>query len=223
MGTVQLFLADARELAAKEAESLSLLTAKRRAEAVSFRVEGARLLCCAAGLLLRKVLGVTQDKELTFGPLGKPSLACGGVEFSLSHAGHYAALAVSSQNVGIDVEPIKPPSVLPRKMFTKAELDWLAAHPEGESFCLLWTRLESALKAEGCGLAVECRAFSLLEPGDPWYWESMILDGHLFTCSAQSPVELQPVVLSAGDLLREGLTDPPFGGKPPADDVVSTN
>lgn len=210
MESVQLFLTDARELSGREAQCLPLLTAKRREEAVSYRIEGARLLCCAAGLLLRGVLGVTRDEELARGPQGKPSLARGGVEFSLSHAGHYAVLAVSGRTVGVDVEPVKPPPILPRKMFTQAELDWLSAQPEAEGFCLLWTRLESALKAEGCGLAGERRAFSLLEQGAPWYWESMTHDSHLFTCSALSPVELQPTVLSAAGLLRP---NPPFGGK----------
>lgn len=202
MSFVRLFLTDARGLAGREGECLPLLTPKRREEAESFRMEDARLLCCAAGLLLRKVLRVTRDEELVAGPMGKPSLARGGVEFSLSHAGHYAALAVSDWTVGVDVEPIRPPSVLPRKVFTQTELDWLAAHPEAEGFCLLWTRLESALKAEGCGLAGERRTFSLLEPGAPWYWESMTFDGHLFTCAAQEAFDLRFTALSAAALLR---------------------
>ena len=99
MGAVQLFLTDARTLAGREAESLPWLTEKRREEAGSFQNEEARLLHCAAGLLLRRVLCVTKDEELVIGPMGKPSLACGGVEFSLSHAGRYAALAVGDSAV----------------------------------------------------------------------------------------------------------------------------
>lgn len=202
MSFVQLFLTDARGLAGREAESLTLLSERRREEAASFRDEEARLLHCAAGLLLRRVLCVTRDEELAIGPMGKPSLACGGVEFSLSHAGHYAALAVSQETVGVDVEPVRPPHVLPRKVFTQAELDWFSAHPGPKIFCLLWTRLESALKAEGCGLGKAHRTFSLLEPGAPWYWESMAFDGHLFTCSAQSAVGLRATALPAAALLR---------------------
>lgn len=202
MGSIQLFLADARALAGREAECLSLLPPSRRKKAAAFRPEDARLLCCAAGLLLRRVLGVTRDEDLAIGPLGKPSLARGGEAFSLSHAGHYAALAVSGQTVGVDVEPIRPPAALPHKVFTATELDWLSSHTRPEEFCLLWTRLESALKAEGCGLAGERRTFSLLEPGAPWYWESICHDGHWITCAARSPVELRFKVLSTTDLLR---------------------
>lgn len=202
MDAIRLFLADARTLAGREAECLPLLPPNRRKEAAAFRPEDARLLCCAAGLLLRGVLGVTRDEDLATGPLGKPSLARGGEAFSLSHAGHYAALAVSGQTVGVDVEPIRPPAALPRKVLTGAELDWLSSHPGPEEFCLLWTRLESALKAEGCGLAGERRAFSLLESGAPWHWESVRYDGHWITCAARSPAELRFTVLSAADLLR---------------------
>lgn len=202
MNSIRLFLADARALAGREAECLPLLPPGRRSEAAAFRPEDVRLLCCAAGLLLRGVLGVTRDEDLAASPLGKPALARGGAAFSLSHAGHYAALAVSGQTVGVDVEPIQPPSALPRKVFTRAELDWLSSHPGPEEFCLLWTRLESALKAEGCGLTEGRRAFSLLEPGDPWYWESVRYDNHWVTCAAHSPVELRLTALSAADLLR---------------------
>lgn len=202
MSSVRLFLTDARGLAGREAVSLPLLSEKRREEAVSFRMEDARLLHCAAGLLLRKVLGVTKDEELVIGSMGKPSLAGGGVEFNLSHAGHYAALAVSEQAVGVDVEPIKLPNIFPRKVFTQGEADWFSAHPGSESFCLLWTRLESALKAEGCGLVNEHRTFSLLEPGAPWCWESLTFDGHLFTCASCSPMELRFTALSAAALLQ---------------------
>lgn len=201
MSEVRLYLTDASALAGRERECLPLLPPKRREEAAAFQVESARLLCCAAGLLLRRVLGVTRDGELSLGPLGKPALAAGGPEFSLSHAGRYAALAVSGRTVGVDVEPVRPPSVLPRKVFTGEELDWLAAHPEPEDFCLLWTRLESALKAEGCGLAGEGRAFSLLQNDGPWRWESLTYDGHLFTCAARETFELRFTALSARTLL----------------------
>ena len=202
MSEVRLYLTDASDLAGREGACLPLLPLVRRREAAASRHQEARLLCCAAGLLLRRVLGVRSDGDLSIGPLGKPALAAGGAEFSLSHAGCYAVLAVSRQAVGVDTEPVRLPHVLPRKVFSQAELDWLAAHPEAEGFCLLWTRLESALKAEGCGLAGERRTFSLLRSGAPWHWESLRYDGHLFTCAAQEPPDLRFTALSACALLN---------------------
>lgn len=199
MSAVRLYLTDASALADREGECLPLLAPGRREEALAYRPRQARLLCCAAGLLLRRVLSVRSDAELRLGPFGKPALAAGRPQFSLSHAGRYAALAVSEQAVGVDVEPVSLPNALPRKAFTGAELDWLGADPE--RFCLLWTRLESALKAQGCGLAGERREFSLLEDGGPWRWESLRFDGHLFTCAARDDVELRFTALPPGALL----------------------
>lgn len=199
---VELYLADARELTEYLAQALSLLTAKRREEAVSFVEEKDRLLHCAAGLLLRNVLHVKQDDDLVYGEFEKPELADGRVFFSLSHAGCYAALAVSEHPVGMDIEPVVKPQVLPRKMLTAEEMKWLEDHPSPKDFCLLWTRLESALKAEGCGLALEHREFSLLSGGSPWHWDTLIHDGHLLTVAGKEPLTVHTTVLPAKQLIN---------------------
>ena len=199
---VKLYLADARELSGHLDEGLNLLTPKRREETKAFLEEKDRLLHLAAGLLLRNVLHVIQDEDLAYGEFDKPELVDGRVHFSLSHAGRYAVLAVSENPVGVDIEPIAKPQVLPRKMLTAEEMQWLEDHPSPEAFCILWTRLESALKAEGCGLALEQREFSLLSGGAPWYWDTLIHDGHLLTCSGLSPLSVQTEILSVEQLLK---------------------
>lgn len=199
---VKLYLVDARTLAEHQGLCLSLLTAQRRQQAESFVEEKDRLLGCAAGLLLRHVLNVTKDEDLICNEYGKPELVSGQVQFSLSHAGCYAALAVGHGIVGADIEPHVKPSVLPRKVLTGEEMVWLEEHPSAEDFCLLWTRLESALKAEGCGLAVEERNFSLLEECKPWHWETFVHDGHTVTCAAMEDMKVDLVVLPAHELLK---------------------
>ena len=68
MIAVRLYLTDSSALAGREEACFSLLTPKRRKEAASFRMQDARLLCCAAGLLLRRVLGVRSDEDLSSRP-----------------------------------------------------------------------------------------------------------------------------------------------------------
>ena len=199
---VKLYLADARELSGCLKDGLELLTPKRREETEAFVEEKDRLLHLAAGLLLRNVLNVTRDDDLVYGEFDKPELADSRIHFSLSHAGHYAVLAVSEHPVGVDIEPIVKPQVLPRKMLTGEEMKWLEDHPSPEAFCILWTRLESALKAEGCGLALEQREFSLLSSGTPWYWDTLIHDGHLLTCAGMSPLSVQTEKPSIEQLLK---------------------
>ena len=192
---VKLYLLNSLLLKDCQVKSLAMLTAKRRAEAEAFIKEEHRLLHCAAGLLLHSVLGVREETDLRYGEYGKPELAHGDVHFSLSHAGHYAALAVSDMPVGVDIEPIAKPQILPRKVLSGEEMDWLKINSSAEDFCLLWTRLESALKAEGCGLALEKRDFSLLENANPWYWETLTCDEHMITCACACPFTVHTQIM----------------------------
>lgn len=198
---VTLYITNARLLTDHKEEALALLAPKRHAAAEAMVREGDCLLQCAAGLLLRHVLRV-EEEQFTIGAFGKPSLA-GGPHFSLSYCGDYAALAVAEENVGVDVEKLVRPDILPRKMLTGEEMAWLTSHTTAEDFCLLWTRLESALKAEGCGLAVEERTFSLLHDGTPWHWDSRRLDGHVFTCAAMKPMNITVITLTDKELFYQ--------------------
>ncbi len=198
--TVTLYVTNVRQLANHLPRALSLLSPERRAAAERQWNEKDRLLRCGAGLLLRAVLGV-EEAVFSIGEFGKPWLPC-GPHFSLSYSGHCAVLALSEEVVGADVEHLHRPDVLPRKMLTPEEMAWLSEHTEAEDYCLLWTRLESALKAEGCGLALEERDFSLLRSGEPWYWDSRLYDGHLITCAAKKAFTVLIKEMTAEDLLQ---------------------
>ena len=103
----------------------------------------------------------------------------------------------------MDIEPALRPDVLPRKMLTGEEMAWLGEHTSGADYCLLWTRLESALKAVGCGLAIPRRDFSLLEENGAWHWDSRTHEGHIVTCAAASPLTITLRVLTAEDVLQD--------------------
>ena len=94
MKTIMLYIADSRELAGREAAALPRLTSDRRAQVERIKPEGERLLRIAAGLLLHRVLGVTDDTDLCCEEFGKLKLTGEGPCFNLSHGGHYAVLAV---------------------------------------------------------------------------------------------------------------------------------
>lgn len=202
MTEATLYLLNARALTDHKDEALRRLSARRRAAAKSMVKEKDCLLQCAAGALLRYALGVTDESVFTIGEYGKPSLP-DGPQFNLSYAGGYAALLVGhDEPVGVDIEPALRPDVLPRKMLTAEEMAWLSEHTAAEDYCLFWTRLESALKAVGCGLVFTKRDFSLLREDDPWYWDSRIHDGHVVTCAAAVPLSVKTVILTAQDVLQ---------------------
>ena len=204
METITLWLTDIRQLADREKDLLPLLTPSRRAEAERIKPVQDRLHCIAAGLLLRHVLGVTSDEDLCQNEFGKRWLAGEGPCFNLSHGGNYALLAVFHSPVGVDIEPVGDslPIMIPKRYLKPDELVWLEEAPTPERFAWLWTRLESALKADGHGFAMEQRDFSVMESGDLWYLETISCDGHSISCAAGEPFGIELKQLSAEELLE---------------------
>ena len=134
---------------------------KRRAE--RFRIERAARRFIAARAALRTVLGRATgigpaDITFTFGGHGKPGLPNDGPCFNASDTGDVVAIAVSSAEVGIDIELVRPlrrSDRLARRICTDPELEALARFPEdqrGAQLLRLWTCKEAALKAIGIGL-----------------------------------------------------------------------
>lgn len=120
-----------------------------------------------ARCLLREVLaGYTACRpgEIRFGygAHGKPFLSGEppeGVQFSVSHAGDLAAVAVArGRRVGIDIEALRTGSTepaLPLCFLTDAEaaaVKTLPAHAQAGLFLRIWTRKEALLKATGQGI-----------------------------------------------------------------------
>lgn len=90
---------------------------------------------------------------------GKPRLACGGVEFSLSHPEGWIAVALSEDcAVGIDAEPLRAlagmPEIVSEFFPPAARAEFTAASPDRQIpvFFRWWTRIEAAVKASGRGL-----------------------------------------------------------------------
>ena len=204
MECIRVYLADIRQLKEYEQAALPLLTPERRERVEKTKVEQDRLHCAAAGLLLRRVLGVTADEQLRKNEHGRPELTGESPCFNLSHGGNYAVLAVADYPVGADIEPVSDRApIIPRRFLQPDELVWLEAEPTPERFAWLWTRLESALKADGRGFELQQRAFSVLDVDGPWKIETVEHDGHVLSCALEKPFELQICILSAEELLHE--------------------
>ena len=90
---------------------------------------------------------------------GKPRLGGGGMEFSLSHADGWIAVALSAEcAVGVDAEPVRPLAgmveVVSEFFPPAARAEFAATSPDKQSavFFRWWTRIEAAVKASGRGL-----------------------------------------------------------------------
>ena len=169
-----------------------MLTPEELRRAERFRVAAAARRFIGARATLRMTLGRAigaepADVEFLFGERGKPRLSDEGIFFNASDSGDYVVVALSTAEVGVDIElarTVRRHDRLARRICTDRELEMLARVPEEDRSDLLlrlWTCKEAALKAVGIGLSggarnieVEIppngapRLFRLLEEAGPW-------------------------------------------------------
>jgi len=140
-----------------------MLAPEERRRARRFRVSAAARRFIAARAALRMVLARTTgagtaDLDFRFGKHGKPHLANGGPYFNASDSGDVVVIALTTADVGIDIELLRPlgrRQRLARRICTERELEALEQVPEHDRDALLlrlWTCKEAGLKAIGTGL-----------------------------------------------------------------------
>lgn len=144
------------------------LSPDERERAARFRTEPLRQRWERSHVALRGVLGAqlgAGPHTLRFesGAAGKPRLAGGGpLEFSLSHSGDVALIAVcAGAEVGVDVELLHPVrdagALVARVCSPREQAEWHARAETADAaadFLRGWTRKEACLKAIGTGLDI---------------------------------------------------------------------
>lgn len=139
--------------------ALAEISEQRREKALRFKHEQGKRECVAAYLLLKRALreeyGVCDNPILAERDGGKPYIVGReDIHFNLSHCREAVACAVSSEEVGIDVERIRPfNDSLARYVLNDEEYRKVksSANPAME-FTKLWTMKESLLKLTGEGI-----------------------------------------------------------------------
>ena len=165
---------------------LPLLPDQRRA---AYARSHARL-SLGAGLLLASVLDVHADKDLTFGPQGKPFLSVGKPEFSLSHSGEHVLLGVSDRPIGVDMER-------KGRRLTNAVRNRVCLPSETDLDPLLvFTRKECAMKLTGLGFSLPMNEIDTTVPyrwqGTEYRFFTMEQSGYLI--SVLTPEETLPEI-----------------------------
>ncbi len=143
---------------------------------------GARNLAAGAGLLLQ--LAVRREKGVypacftvsealdvldsrgepvriayRYGTGGKPDFAEGTLHFSLSHSEQYVCCAVAGQEIGVDIQRMRPLKNMriAERFFSRRERELLeSCQSEGERqelFYRIWVRKEAYAKLTGAGIA----------------------------------------------------------------------
>lgn len=171
------------------ARSLLSTEEARVADRFRFAHDGGRY--CLSHAFTREVLSLytgVRPGHLTFGrnEYGKPHLLGDGPHFNLSHSGDRAVLGVSTSELGIDIELIRPiPDYeqLADRFFAPAERKAVcaAAHPAERpvAFLTCWTRKEAYIKGVGKGLTIPLDGFdtSTGEPVGKWHISDLMCSG----------------------------------------------
>lgn len=154
-------------------QELAILNEEEQARAARFHFERdcGMFVCCRAAL--RRILADRTGRDaaalrFAVGPCGKPALLGDGIEFNVSHAGHWFACAVSENGpVGIDVEQVhamRDMLAVAQHFFAPAEVERLFAIAEPDrtqSFFECWTRKEAVIKATGEGVSRPLDSFEV--------------------------------------------------------------
>lgn len=169
----QIYWCEADELREYWQQGTALLTEKRREKTLRLVREEDRLLSLGTGLMLKAVLKISSDDEIKYNEHGKPYFEHGdselehggrnfehGLHFSISHSENIAVLAVSNDEIGVDIEKLRAPNpAVIRRCFTEEEA--LRAQTSAESFTRLWTEKEAVLKLLGTGFSLSPKSFCL--------------------------------------------------------------
>ena len=156
-----------------DSERLSKITRTQPLKARVRSLLGGYLLQTAVKEYLSKKYPGTENKEPVielkygYGKNGKPYLLeYPDFHFSLSHSGNVVALAVSGQEIGLDVqEHVAIKKDLAKRFFTEAEKELLLREKDEESynrlFFKLWSIKESYIKYTGRGMGQGLDTFQI--------------------------------------------------------------
>lgn len=129
---------------------------------VAYKHEGARQQFLTGRALLRDALA-SRDLSYADVDLSDEKPRHPDIHFNLSHVDGLVAVALSPQNVGLDVETTKRGTdiqLVGKRQYTPAELAWMAKQGDPRrAFFKLWTLKEAYLKWTGEGLRRDSKSF----------------------------------------------------------------
>ncbi|MGG6314124.1 4'-phosphopantetheinyl transferase family protein [Paenibacillus macerans] len=186
---------------------LGLVSAERRSKVRKYRnPEDAHRGLIGEALVREIICGRfrVRNEEIAFtaGPYGKPQAAnFPGFHFNLSHSGRWVVCAVDDQEVGVDIEEMKPLDLeMARYVFSEEQYRALLNKEEQARqayFYDFWTLKESWVKLLGVGLSM-----ALPEDPLPCYFKHYEVDsGYKLAVCSRSEAFPERVRLKGVDAL----------------------
>lgn len=193
------------------------------------RVYSTSLLSAHQKILLQKLAGkhlltqifeccnidTTLIQKITVDEQGKPQIPDSGIFFNISHSGNIVTAIVSDQQeVGIDIEKIRPISLTAFDHFF-SEKEWdtiINAKAPSEALLSLWTIKEAVLKCIGTGFNPFAPEIEILnektvldKEGQPYHYRSQCIDQEYIltyasTKELESAVQIQNFNFSMNEI-----------------------
>ncbi|MCM1089893.1 MAG: 4'-phosphopantetheinyl transferase superfamily protein [Butyrivibrio sp.] len=123
--------------------------------------------------------GEPMQAEYCYGEHGKPDFAGGGLHFNLSHSGQYVCCALAEEEVGIDIQRMRPMKNMrvAERFFSQGENDLLqecgSEKERQELFYRIWVRKEAYAKLSGAGIAAVVECDVMTKPLESVCWQEL--------------------------------------------------
>jgi 4'-phosphopantetheinyl transferase len=141
-------------------DTFPLMPLERQQRAMRYRQEHDRKTCILAYWILLKGLqqeyGIATPVSFRYGLNGKPYLEnFRGIFFNISHCKKGVVCAISENEVGVDIQDVRPFNLnVAKRVCTEQELKYLAQYEDpSQYFCEIWTVKESYIKLQNGSIA----------------------------------------------------------------------
>ena len=213
-------------------QMLSYVSKSQRLMIEKFHFESDKKRMLYGNVMSRYFIGEKLDKpgetvEFEFNSFGKPYVkGVPMVQFNVSHSGEWVVCAIGDNEVGVDVEQIKPiETKIAQQFFTQREYNTITFTQEDErlkAFYLFWTMKESYIKYIGKGLSIQLDSFDVVKTKDGFsvigaerevaIWQGEVLDGYMLSlCHAVGEPYLGIHLLDMGKLICDKSSVSPLG------------
>lgn len=143
----------------------------RKNKTDSMKFDKDKRLCAGAWILLENIFEKfslnINDYELKNNEFGKPYFENCKLKFNISHSKNIVAVAVSENEIGVDVECIKKKhDGIADRFFHADEIEYLNSFSCEEydvEFTKIWTKKEAYIKAIGTGFSTTLKSFSVFD------------------------------------------------------------
>lgn len=106
--------------------------------------------------------------------------------FSISHTRSAIAIAIHTNEIGVDIERVlKPELTIAHRFFTQNELCYIEETDNAGRFYKIWTKKEAYIKWRGKGFVIPLLSFIILEILDLFY--SRMLGGYALSVCGNLP------------------------------------